>query len=159
MTELVLERREQQDDTMNIGPLSLTPAVSGDYWSYRVRLTEKQAVLGFPKFYTVGIGFAVEDDWNTNLPHSCNVHQILDHIWHNAGDPSIKRDDVLDAIAMIQNAVAEDWEPMVLQALADGKTITWESGAWRLPSGSDVTRVVSRLQRDGKVRALLTAEP
>ena len=30
-----------------------------------VRLSDAQAILGFPKYLTIGIGFAIEDDWNT----------------------------------------------------------------------------------------------
>ncbi len=105
---LILERRDQQDETAHIGGLMLTPCPDEDYWSYRVRLTDKQSVVGFPKFSTVGIGFAVEEDWNTNFPFTCTAEETCDHIWHNAGDPSITREAVIAAIRMIQAAVAED---------------------------------------------------
>lgn len=126
--ELVLERRQQDDGTTTIpiGPsaaVSLPPALGEDYWSYRVRLTPTQSVVGFPKFDTIGIGFAVEDDTNTNLPYTCATIDIVSHIWHNhpAGNPAHFDDreaydpaediaivDVYDAVALIQAAVGED---------------------------------------------------
>lgn len=109
---LTLERREQPDRTTHLrtpyGILRVTPGVNEDYWLYRVRLSETQAMLGFPKFGMVGIGFAREDDWNTNLPASCEAGAIFEHIAGNKGDQSISDDDCLDAIRMIQRAVIED---------------------------------------------------
>lgn len=102
---LTLETREQANETATAGPVSLTPFVNEDYWQYRVRLTDKQAIVGFPKFFTIGIGFAVEDDWNTNLPYTCTAEEIYEHIKHNAGDETITRDDCLTAIGLIQDAV------------------------------------------------------
>lgn len=108
MNELKLERREQRDQTANIGRMSLTPMVDEDYWAYRVRLTDKQAVLGFPKFGTIGIGFAAEEDWNTNLPYRCDTDEICQHIKHNAGDDSITEDDIRAAVELIQQAARDD---------------------------------------------------
>ena len=65
------------------GTLMITPPLDEDYWLFRVKLYEDQAMLGFPKFNTVGIGFAQEEDWNTNLPYTCDAQQIYDHIKHN----------------------------------------------------------------------------
>jgi hypothetical protein len=107
MTELTLETRGQADKTERIGPAVLTPLVDDDYWSYRVRLSDKQALLGFPKFGTVGIGFASEEDWNTNLPYQCGTEEIFRHIAHNKGDDAISDDDVREAIRMIQRAARQ----------------------------------------------------
>lgn len=107
---LVLERRGEPDRTVRVGPISLTPMVEPDYWAYRVVLTEGQAVVGFPKFSTVGIGFAVEEDWNTNLPALTPAEQILAHIGRNKGDDGIDDADVLAAIRLVQAAVREDAE-------------------------------------------------
>lgn len=84
----------------------LTPNINEDYFVFRVKLSDTQAVLGFEKFGTVGIGFAQEEDWNTNLPYTCKTQQILDHIRHNKGDESISDDDVFAAIEMVQRAAA-----------------------------------------------------
>lgn len=108
MSNLILETKNQQDGTVQIGPVSLTPAISEDYWTYRVRLTDAQAIVGFPKFFTIGIGFAVEDDWNTNLPYTCTAEEIYEHIEHNRGDASITREDCITAIRMIQEAAKAD---------------------------------------------------
>lgn len=106
--ELTLERRDQQNKTPVIGGIMLTPNIDEDYWVYRVRLSETQAIVGFPKFFTVGIGFAVEEDWNTNLPYTCTTDEIFEHIKDNKGDDSISDVDVRAAIALVQAAVRED---------------------------------------------------
>jgi hypothetical protein len=83
----------------------ITPPIDEEYWAYRVKLGDAQAIVGFPKFMTIGIGFANEEDWNTNLPWSCDAEEIYDHIAHNKGDESISREDCVAAIQMIQGAV------------------------------------------------------
>jgi hypothetical protein len=108
VSDLTLERRAQQDATAHVGPVMNTPAIDEDYWAYRVRVSESQAVVGFPKFFTIGVGFAVEDDWNTNFPYTCSAEEIYDHIEHNKGDETISRDDCLVAIRLIQDAVEHD---------------------------------------------------
>lgn len=85
----------------------VTPLINEDYWKYRVRLTNKQAIVGFPKFGTIGIGFAVEEDWNSNLPYSVPAEEIYEHISHNAGDEAITKEQCLEAIRMIQAAAQE----------------------------------------------------
>ena len=113
MSELRLEVRNQADGTVRLGTaegaaMMLTPAIGEDYWTYRVMLGERQAVVGFPKFGTVGVGFAVEDDWNTNFPYTCDTEEIFDHIAHNKGDDSIADDDVREAIRLIQAQATAD---------------------------------------------------
>lgn len=104
---LVLETRHQENKTVDTGMLVIAPNLGDDYWSYRVRLSDTQAIVGFPKFFTIGIGFAIEDDdWNTNLPYTCPAQDIYDHIAGNKGDDNITRDDCLTAIRMIQTAAA-----------------------------------------------------
>lgn len=113
---LTLERREQADTTAffggQTGPVAMvTPAIDEDYWEYRVRLTDTQAIVGFPKFGTIGIGFAVEEwSWNTNLPHSLPTDRIFEHIRRNKGDESIADKDVRAAIRLVQDAVRKDRE-------------------------------------------------
>lgn len=110
--QLTLERKSQSDTTHKFGVggrvLMMTPDICPDYWKYRVALTERQAVIGFPKFGCIGIGFAVEDDWNTNLPSNCSAEMIFKHIEHNKGDTAIADADCIEAIGMIQQAVRED---------------------------------------------------
>jgi hypothetical protein len=110
MTALTLERKTQPDRTVHVGPVALTPPIDEGYWTYRVRLTDTQAVIGFPKFGMVGIGFAVEEDWNTNLPSGCSTEEIYQHIECNKGDDSITRERCIEAIRMIQDAVTADRE-------------------------------------------------
>lgn len=103
-----LEIKETPDTTVVFdtpkGVVMLTPSIGEDYFIFRVKLSDTQAVLGFEKFGTVGIGFAQEEDWNTNLPYTCSAQEILDHIRHNKGDDAISDDDVLEAIELVQAA-------------------------------------------------------
>jgi hypothetical protein len=113
MSTLILERREQQDETgVAYGPGStvlLTPPIGEDYWTYRVRVGDGQAIIGFPKYGTIGVGFAVEEDWNTNLPVPfASPEDVYEHIKHNKGDDSISDEDCIEAIRMITAAVEED---------------------------------------------------
>lgn len=117
-TDLVLERRDQADEGLSVqmgrATVMLAPPVSEDYWKYRVRVADGQAVVGFPKFGTIGIGFAEEEDWNTNLPYTGDAESIRRHIWHNRTPLDDSTDSaalVLRAIEMIQQAVAEDGGP------------------------------------------------
>jgi hypothetical protein len=84
----------------------MTPPIDENYWLFRVKLHKNQAIVGFPKFCTIGIGFAQEEDWNTNLPYDCNTEEIYNHIRHNKKYKSIKKEDCLKAIKMIQEFVS-----------------------------------------------------
>jgi hypothetical protein len=111
MPDLTLERREQPDKTGVLmgGAVMMTPPVDENYWAYRVKLGETgQAVVGFPKMSTIGIGFAREDDWNTNLPYTSDARDIALHIMHNKRDKNIAAYEVVEAIKLIQKAVRED---------------------------------------------------
>lgn len=116
--DLRVERRGQEDMTLiiktGVTTVIMTPPITDDYWMYRVIITDDQALQGFPKFFTVGIGFAIEDDWNCNLPFSSSAEYIRQHIWHNRG-PSIPDTPegvalVIRGIELIQEAVAQDKE-------------------------------------------------
>lgn len=110
--ELKVERNPEDPTFEDMGVVSpelvVTPAIGPDYWVYRVMLTETQAVLGFWKFGMIGVGFAVEEDWNTNLPHSQEFDLLFNHIKHNKGDDRIPDEDVIEAIRLIDQAVRED---------------------------------------------------
>lgn len=104
---LILESKGQRDLSPRGGGIFVTPPIDESYWIYRVRLTDRQALIAFPKFGLVGIGFAVEDDdWNTNLPSDCDAVEIFEHIECNKGDDSISDEDCLAAIRMLQDAVS-----------------------------------------------------
>lgn len=116
LDELTLVRRENVADQTAIAvgggvSIGIGRAGSEDYWSYRVQLTDAQAIIGFPKFGTIGIGFLVEDDWNSNLPYGTAPANIADHIGHNrlaGGDEAIPRDHAVAAITLIREAAGED---------------------------------------------------
>src|SRR5262249_590019 len=102
--DLVLETRNQRNETAQAGPVMITPPVGDDYWTWRVKLSDTQAIVGFPKFTTIGIGFAQEEDWNTNLPYTCETEEIFQHIAHNKGNEAIGDDACREAIRMVQAA-------------------------------------------------------
>lgn len=108
--ELQLESKFQVNKTpvLGGGAVMVTPPIDEDYWTYRVMVSDTQAIVGFPKFGTIGIGFMVEDDWNTNLPYTCDTEEIFNHISHNKGDDTISSDDCRRAIDMIREEVLRD---------------------------------------------------
>lgn len=90
----------------NWGTFYITPPLDKDYWIMRVPLSEKQAIVCFPKFTTVGIGFQVEEeDWNSNLPYTQGAEYIYNHIKCNKGDDSISDKDCIEAIKLLQSAI------------------------------------------------------
>ena len=83
----------------------ITPALDEDFWLFRAPLTDKNAIVCLPKFGTIGIGFQHEEDWNTNLPWTCDTKEIFDHIEHNRGDETITEDMCIEAIDEIKGAI------------------------------------------------------
>lgn len=110
--KLILERKDQEDTTAHVGPVVLSPSIDDNYWSHRVRLTDEQSIVAFPKFRTFGIGFAVEEEvGDRNLPYTCDTEKIYNHIKINAGDEEISREVCIEAIKMLQVAVDQDLSP------------------------------------------------
>lgn len=108
---LVLETKSQENKTVEVGPIMMTPPIDEGYWTYRVKVSDRQAIVGFPKFGTIGVGFAVEDDdWNTNLPYTCGAEEIFEHIRHNKGDDAISDEACIAAVRMVQDAAKADRE-------------------------------------------------
>ena len=92
-------------DSISLGDCVVltTPPINEKYWLFRVKLYKDQAIIGFPKFGTIGIGFAIEDaDWNTNLPFSYSAKVIYDHISENKKYEEISQNDALQAINLIK---------------------------------------------------------
>lgn len=86
--------------------IRITPAITPEFWLWRVVVSDSQAIVAFPKFGVVGIGFQIEKaDWNTNLPSECKAWAIYKHIKANKGDPSIPAGVCVAAIKMIQRAI------------------------------------------------------
>jgi len=85
----------------------VTPPLDEDYWQFRVKVDKDQAIVGFPKFSTIGIGFAKEDNWNTNLPYDTNTAHLWNHIKENKFYASISDELCLEAIKMVQKAAKD----------------------------------------------------
>lgn len=112
MTKLTLEINlafisDENTEILAKRGILITPPISKDYWQYRVKLHKNQAIIGFPKFMTIGIGFSNESDWNTNLPYKCDAIDIYNHIKHNKRYKSIKDEDCITAIKLIQEYIKE----------------------------------------------------
>ena len=97
------------DDGEKVG-ISVCPSTSENYWTFRVKLCKDQAVLGFPKYGLCGIGMALEEDWNTNLPVFTdmspeeNAKRITRHIKCNKLYKSITNKMIEEAIELIAKA-------------------------------------------------------
>lgn len=119
--KLVLEiNPEYIDGDKNTGtfagiPCMFTPPLNEDYWQFRVKVDEDQAIVGFPKFTLIGIGFAKEDDWNTNLPSTTPTNTIWNHIKANKYYASIPDTRCIKAIKMVQKA-AKEYEQIQVDA-------------------------------------------
>lgn len=87
--------------------IMVCPPTGEDYWVFRVKLCKDQAVLGFPKFGMVGVGMALEENGNTNLPLNsnytplANANRIYSHIKCNKRYKSITHQMIVDAIILI----------------------------------------------------------
>lgn len=92
----------------SLGCIMITPSINKDYWAFRVKMYKDQYIQAFPKFGTIGIGFAIEDDWNTNLPYvNTTAEEIYDHIKHNKKYDEIKKEDCIKAIEMLRQICAK----------------------------------------------------
>lgn len=85
--------------------LIITPPIDNDFWLFRIQLHEDQYLNAFPKFMTIGIGFAQEEDWNTNLPYKTQAKIIANHIWHNRKHKEITKAKLIKAIKIIQEEI------------------------------------------------------
>jgi hypothetical protein len=73
-----------------------------DERTYRVEVSDRQAVVGFPKLGRIAIGFA-DEILSCNVPHTCDAELIYELIEHNKGDGA-SREDCLAAIRTVQDA-------------------------------------------------------
>jgi hypothetical protein len=96
-------------DLQPLAPLGaiMTPPLDEDFWLLRVPVSDKQAIVAFPKVGTIGVGFQHEEDWNTNLPSACGASRIWHHIKHNKGDSGIPDARCKAALELLLDAVAK----------------------------------------------------
>jgi hypothetical protein len=109
MKKLKLEFRNEFNKEQGIfqvggGVVMMTPMLDEDYWVFRIQLHKDQSLLAFPKFWTMGIGFAKEEDWNTNLPYTCTTYEIYKHILKNKKYKEITAKGLMQAIETLQKA-------------------------------------------------------
>lgn len=87
--------------------LSLPPQIHPDYWLYRVQLHKDQYIVAFPKHHTVGIGFALEEDYDRNFAFTSKAEDIYNHIKCNKKYAEIPDNDCIEAIRFIQEEIRE----------------------------------------------------
>lgn len=71
---------------------------------FKIKLHKEQALIAFPKFTTIAIGFAEEEDWNTNLPYTSDAEEIYNHIKVNKKYKEITKQNCIKAIKWLQKA-------------------------------------------------------
>ena len=97
---------EPSKDAINTGKVLImfTPDISEDYWLMRVVLYKDQSIVAFPKFGMIGIGFAIESDWNTNLPYQTDTERLYNWIKRNKKYRAITKQTCLEGLKMLQEA-------------------------------------------------------
>lgn len=106
--DLKLRRRAEEDQTQVAPNLSIGRSGGDDYWAYRVDLSDKQALIGFPKHGTIGVDFL--HNHGQDLPYSVNPERLADFFSRGrllGGDETMPRANVIHAIKMIREAVVE----------------------------------------------------
>ena len=117
MKKLVVEYKEgfqPSKDCINTGKVIImfTPDIDEDYWIMRVKLyhdkklDKDQSIVAFPKFGMIGIGFAIESDWNTNLPYQTDTERLYNWIKRNKKYRAITKQTCLEGLKMLQEACA-----------------------------------------------------
>ncbi len=115
MRKLVVEYKkgfQPSKDCINTGRgiIMFTPAIDEDYWIMRVKLyhdkklNKDQSIVAFPKFGMIGIGFAIESDWNTNLPYQTDTERLYNWIKRNKKYRAITKQTCLEGLKMLQEA-------------------------------------------------------
>lgn len=108
--EINPELLEGDENNFQIGNMKfiVTPPLDEDYWQFRVKVHDDQAIVGFPKMMTIGIGFAKEDNWNLNLPYkNTRAEDLYEYIKANKRYASIPDELCIKAIKMIQKVAGE----------------------------------------------------
>lgn len=111
---MILEvNKNETNESPSDGVVIITPDGDDNNWMFRVSLTKTQSIVGFRKFTTIGIGFAVEDERAyVDLPYIMPAHDIFNHIKINKGDDDISDEACIEAIKVIQAGVTRfraDW--------------------------------------------------
>jgi hypothetical protein len=97
-------RFQKASDTIHVGDrvVMVTPPIDENYFVARVHLHKNQYIVCFPKFGTIGCGFAQERDWNTNLPITSEPEVIYNHIAHNKKYKIITKESCIQAITLLR---------------------------------------------------------
>jgi hypothetical protein len=97
---------EPVDNNIKVGRvlIMITPDINEDYWIMRVKLYKDQAIVAFPKFGLIGVGFAQESDWNTNLPYQTPTEILYQHIKRNKKYRAISKATCIEALKLLQEA-------------------------------------------------------
>lgn len=132
MKKLNLEFRNEFIPTITshvVGNITMiiTPPIDKDYWVFRVKVHKDQSIVAFPKFGTMGIGFTVESDWNTNFPYTKNATDIYNHIERNKKYDSIMKETCIEAIEILQRACKYYKENELVEEKINNEPIYFEN--------------------------------
>ena len=81
----------------------VTPNIDEDFWWFRVQVSDMQAIVALPKFGLIGIGFQIEEDWNTNLPSDTIAEEIYDLIAQSIDTIIVISQYPIDAISCLKS--------------------------------------------------------
>jgi hypothetical protein len=110
MKKLVVEYKkgfEPSKDCIKVGNgiIMFTPSINSEYYIMRVVLYKNQALVAFPKFGLIGVGFAIEEsNWNTNLPYQVPAERLYRHIRQNKKYRAITKAMCLEGLKLLQEA-------------------------------------------------------
>ncbi len=161
MKKLKLLVNDKSKDTSRIPGTNLYVSNTNfdDSWKYKVKLSQKQSIVGFKKFGTIGIGFLEEVDGNTNLPSSTSAEEIYNHIKVNKLDRKIKKETCIAAIRLIQNARLRDLMDQTIKSLkenpSDERKLAILSIYLRQSGSHEVANVFDQEDRFWKQKATL----
>jgi hypothetical protein len=106
------------------GVIMFTPAINKEYYIMRVNLYKDQSLVAFPKFGLIGIGFAQESDWNTNLPYQTDIEYLYKHIRCNKKYKAITKQMCLEGLKLLQEACLKyEFQEMCKQHKAEKESI------------------------------------
>lgn len=100
----IIINKDIEDETTAIkSGVIVAPNIDENYFVAKIQLYKDQSINLFPKFFTYGIGFAQEIDWNTNLPFQIDAEEIYDHIAINKKYDEISKEECIKAIKELQD--------------------------------------------------------
>lgn len=106
-------QRQSLEDTTRVAVTGreqafiMTPQLTPDYWTYRVALSNGNAIVAAPEFGTLGIRYQIEDEYNVTNRWDYTANEIEALIRRNR-PANTTREEAMSAIRKIQGAIRAD---------------------------------------------------